>query len=753
MSKSKFLWNLARRYPVLAFFSILLGFSGALFGGIGTTLLVPVVLRFLEQDALLKGGPPILEAMLSPFRGLPDEYQATVMAIAVIAILALKNLTTFIGQYASSRLQHCINADLRLNGCGMLLDVNLSYHDSTRIGDMTNRLGTESSRVTRSISSIIRLCMQCIAATIFVVLLISISWQLTVGVVVLFSGIILLNQWFVRQSRNLGQDLSQASRDYSRGQMDMLMGMTLVRTAAMEKRELTKMRRLIIDLEAKQLKSQMNSAAVGPVTEVASIICLIGIVMLSRLIFQDLQALSAVLLTYLLILVRLLPLISDLNRLRSQIANTLPSVEIVEDFLSRTNKPFMKSGDRPFPQTLEQGIHFDGLRFAYPGAQDLSLRDIELYLPKGTTLALVGESGAGKSTLADLLPRFADPNGGKITIDGVDLRDFDLQSVRRSMGIVSQDTFLFNMSVRDNIAYGTEATDEEVHKAAKLANALGFIEQLPRGFDTPIGDRGVMLSGGQRQRLAIARALVSNPPILILDEATSALDTVSERLVQEAIENLSRDRTSLVIAHRLSTIQNADQIAVLEKGEVIEVGTHGELLAKGGHYARLYQMQFAAESRQLVTANETFNRTSYEIRSRLNVTIGALQLLVEDWLDSPEEVQDLIQECYKTSIRMLSTMELFEDSLQMQKSLYRKASTGGASGAVTPALAERYKVFSETSYTVRTSLNTMIGGLRFLQDELASSADEQSLMLKQTYEAALYIFDTFEELESVGNTV
>jgi subfamily B ATP-binding cassette protein MsbA len=208
----------------------------------------------------------------------------------------------------------------------------------------------------------------------------------------------------------------------------------------------------------------------------------------------------------------------------------------------------------------------------------------------------VGASGAGKSTLVDLLPRFYDPTDGRITLDGVDLREFDLLSLRRAMGIVSQDTFLFNTSVGANIAYGCpNASQDQIIDAAKRANAYEFIVKLPQGFETIVGDRGVMLSGGQRQRLAIARALLRDPDILILDEATSALDTASERLVQQAIEELSRDRTVLVIAHRLSTVQQADQIAVLDQGQLVEVGTHTELLKQKGYYAKLHQIQFCQE--------------------------------------------------------------------------------------------------------------------------------------------------------------
>jgi ATP-binding cassette, subfamily B, bacterial MsbA len=348
-----------------------------------------------------------------------------------------------------------------------------------------------------------------------------------------------------------------------------------------------------------------------------------------------------------------------------------------------------------------------------------------------------------------LVPRFADPVAGRIAIDGKDLREFDMKTLRRSMGIVSQDTFMFSGSVRNNIAYGCDGvSDEQVVEAANLANALEFIEKLPKGFDTPIGDRGVLLSGGQRQRIAIARALLQNPSILILDEATSALDTVSERLVQEALERLSHDRTSIVIAHRLSTVQQADQIAVMEKGRVVEVGTHGQLLAADRHYAMLYNMQFAGAAQQLVTANETFNRTSYEIRSRLNITLGSLRLLVDDLVDSNEERNELLQESYKSAIRMLSTMELFEDSLQMQRNSYAKQK-----GEHSAELNARYEELSQASYNVRTQLNVMIGTMRFLIDDLADSVEETLEMIQETYNSALHIFDTLEALESKGNRV
>lgn len=660
MSFHPLLLNLARRHPRLILLNVLLGFSGALFNGVSTALIIPVLLSFLGQPVATQGAPPIIQSLLTPFLNAGGDYTLWLMALAILVLILLKNLASYCNTVVAGLLKRSTANDLRDQGLRLLLEVDMDYYVKTGMGDVINRLNGEVSRAASAVSTITRTLTVGITVLVFVGLLLSMSWELTVVSTALLTIVALANQSSISRSRTFGKLLSEASRNYSSAVLDLISGMRLVRSTANEQLEYQKITQQIHNREQAEFKAQVISALIDPVNEVAGILALLCIVMIGRLFLaQQVESFSTILLTYLFVLFRTLPLIAQLNSARSQLANLSPSLEIAQDFLRRDNKSFMPNGDLLF-QALEQGIQFKQLSFAYPGQTKQVLKSIDLYLPRNRTLALVGASGAGKSTLADLLPRFYDPTGGAILLDGQDLCAFDVRSLRRAMGIVSQDTFLFNASVRENIAYGcSDATDDQIIDAAKRANAYDFILQLPDGFETQIGDRGVMLSGGQRQRLAIARALVQNPAILILDEATSALDTVSERLVQEAIEQLSRDRTTLVIAHRLSTVKNADQIAVMDQGKVVELGTHDELVAKNGYYRRLCEMQFSETAAKPV-ARPAAAKVSYELRSLLNSLLGSLSLILNGIIDDPQEQQEFTQEAYSAALKLTQSLEQLE---------------------------------------------------------------------------------------------
>lgn len=677
MSTNRLLLRFALNYPMLIFWTVVLGFSGALFNGISTALVVPLLLGFLGQDTgLLEQGPPALKTVMNFFEQFPGEWKFFAMIGTVIIAIVLKNVALYLTSIVSNYLSQSLVNGMRLEGAKLLLKLDLDYFSKQKIGNIVNYLNNEISRTASAVKIAITMFTTIITVFVFVCILIWLSWQLTLAAGFLLSLVLVVNQWFINRAKQYGRILSLKSQEYSNKILEILTGIRLIKSVSSEEEEYRHLERFIREREQAEFASQSNYAIIAPINEISGILTILGIVMIGRYLFIDqLQSLSTILLIYLVTLFRLLPFLGKLNGERSRFANVAPSAEITAHFLREDDKPIMSRGTHPYGH-LERGIDFQGVSFQYPGYGDMILKDINLWVPKGKTTALVGASGAGKSTLVDLVPRFYDPVAGRITIDGVDLREFDLTTLRQAMGVVSQDTFLFNNSVRYNIAYGLgEVSDEAIATAAQRANAYDFIMHLPQGFDTEIGDRGVMLSGGQRQRLAIARALLRDPDILILDEATSALDTVSERLVQDAIEELCRDRTTLVIAHRLSTIRQAHQIVVLDQGQIMEIGSHDELLAHDGHYAKLHNLQFGKRKHKKVNlptnaalirasiraSHELRTCLSYEVRARLNAMLGSLQLVTDDLVDTPEERQELIAESYEAALGLLNTLSFFED--------------------------------------------------------------------------------------------
>ncbi|TVP70115.1 MAG: ABC transporter ATP-binding protein [Leptolyngbya sp. LCM1.Bin17] len=596
MRANRLLLQVIKTSPLGFLAAIGLGLAGAIFNGIGVTLIIPLILDFLGQDMLSDTSlPPLLRSLFSRIESIAGPQHSLALMGVFVLVLLLKNLATYGSTVVTSWLSRDYVCALRQEGLKLLLEVDLDYHANAQLGELMNYFNTEVNRVATAVRTLARLVTLVITILVFLGILVAISWPLTLVAALLIGAVGLLNQVSIRRAKQLGHHLSAASAALSNRTIEMLRGMRLVKVTASETQEYDAIQQLVRQREQADFQSQLVFASIGPMNEMLSVLALLGLVVAGRTLFADqLQTVASVLLVYLVVLFRMLPLIGQLNSSRSQFASHWVSAEMLTRFLNRQDKPFMGSGERPF-NGLQQRITLTQVCFRYPRADHWALQAVSLTLRRGQTLALVGASGAGKSTLADLLCRFYDPTQGTIELDGIDLRQWDLKTYRRRLGVVSQDPVLFNLSVAANIAYGNpQTTTAEIVAAARQAHAEEFILQLPQGYDTRIGDRGVLLSGGQRQRIAIARALIHNPDILILDEATSALDMLSEQRVQQAVDALRQNRTTLVIAHRLSTVQTADQIAVLVQGRVVELGSHAELLAQGRHYAQLYASQWAA---------------------------------------------------------------------------------------------------------------------------------------------------------------
>jgi subfamily B ATP-binding cassette protein MsbA len=565
----------------------------ALFEGAIGALLVPIFDQFLTNSAKQTSTLFNLQKLIPQ----DDWFGAWIMiSVLLFGFTLCKGIAEYFSSYLMAKIGQSAVLQLRQELYEHILNQSTPFFEKHRTNFLVSRLVNSCAAIELAVSANLRdVLRESFMLIVFLGAAFYFNWRLLLGALLIAPIIGILTSKFSKSLRKLAEESFEGNKLLTDTAQETLSNQTIVKAYTAEEKEKLRFRRVAEIIARANLRSGRIAATSPPTIEI------IGILAMVVLFYFGLREINAgrmeasQFFTFLFFLFRSYDPMRKISRQHNEITKAFAAAKDVWDVLDESEHLPEKS-DAVELKPLKEGIRLENVYFHYQNKKQKILKAIDLEIPKGKMVALVGESGGGKSTLIKLLQRLYDPTEGAIFWDNIDLRDAKVLSLKKQIALVTQETVLFNDSVRYNISYGKpNATNEELKNAARIAFAHDFIEELPDGFDTIVGERGIFLSGGQRQRIAIARAVLIDAPVLILDEATSALDAESERLVQKALTNLMQNRTSIVIAHRLSTVRRADKIVVMEKGRIIETGTHEELLEKGGKYKKLYELQFAEE--------------------------------------------------------------------------------------------------------------------------------------------------------------
>ena len=575
----------ARPHKLAAVGIVGLGVVSTLLGGLSVGLFIPFV-HSVDGTAFGGGSPSrAVAALASLFDAVPAERRLPTVALAMFGTVALKAAVGYAYDVGFGWLDARVGHGIRTAAFDRVLRVDYGLVEKAEHGRLLNTLASETWRTAEAVRLAIWSVSGLIATALYVAFLLALSWPLTVLTLTALAVIAGLVRLLNRPLQAYAEVATAARERLMARTLEGLAASLPIRAFGRETYERDRYADASDHVSRAFVRLGVLGGVVGPVYQVLSAVLLVAVLLLGVRSAADLP----VLFVFVAVLYRLQPMVQGLDGTRVQLVTLAPVVQRVIDLLDEP--PARASGDRPF-RGLREGIRFEDVRFGYDPAWAPALRGVTFEAPAGRTTAVAGPSGAGKSTVLKLLLRLYEPDGGRVTVDGVALDAFEVGSWRGRLAVVSQEVYLFNASVRDNIAYGREgATDADVHEAARRAHADAFIRELEDGYDTVLGERGTRLSGGQRQRLALARALVRDPEVVLLDEATNALDALTERLIVEALDEFGQDRTVIVVAHQLSTVARADHVVVLDGGRVADAGRFDDLVAGGGLLARMYDAQ------------------------------------------------------------------------------------------------------------------------------------------------------------------